>query len=479
MTEALSIPRQFREIENGFTRSHHFHQLELKFDFSYDNERGSILIQVLDHRDGINRFQAFLPDFPMPKNNPYVLEGLCGLLDMFKVVFLYAPAVVLRNVSEDDPKIDLKYQGHEFLYFILMHYYSVCKYEYGYDYGIPCEAGWPDNLCRTLYPLTTSEPLLTKETFDQRVCLAFSGGKESTFALHMLHNLKLCFNIFRMHDVGRQNLTTELLEKDSNIANCIHGQIQLTPTFHLDRLGMRYDHLPYSSKDIPVQVEFGLSAWIPFVRNLLILLFGELHKYDYMLVGSELECLQTFRIPKGLYPGLRYGQSQACFNYMDTLRNIHTTRIVSPIVNFSRGFIMNYLETNHIPYNSCPFNAGEIENWCGKCVKCRAVIQIIEHLRCSYLKEPFSDHSLVRIKEKFGIDTSHSFTNTLLPTVGEPTMISVHKYIMDHDHIPYFTLPFTKLPLNIWPRETLEEIVSGLEITQCRTADWKGSACDG
>ena len=349
------------------------------------------------------------------------------------------------------------------------------KYEYGYDYGIPCEANWPDNLCRTLYPLTTGEPLLYKWTFkDNRVCLAYSGGKESRFTVDVLQNLKLKFDMFRMHDVGRQNLTIEFLKKDLGIINCVHSQIQLTPVFHLDRMGMRYEHLDHSRKDIPVQVEFGLSAWIPFVRNLLILLFGELHKYDYMLVGSELECLQTFRVPKGLYPGLRYGQSQACFNYMDTLRNIRMTKMISPIVNFSRGFIMNYLETNHIPYNSCPFNAGDIKNWCGKCVKCRSIIQIIAHLQSDYLENPFSNHPLVKIKKEVGIDTSHSFTKTLLPTVGKPTMISVHKYIMEHDHIPYFTEPFTELPLGIWPDETLNEIVSDLNISQCRTVGkWK------
>ena len=127
MTEALSLPKQFFEIQNGFARSYNCHQLELRFDFSYDNERGNMLIQVLDHRDGINRFQAFFPNFPMPKNNPYLLEGLCGLLDMFKVVFLYAPAVLLRGIPLDDSKIDLQHRGHEFLRFMLMHYYSVCK----------------------------------------------------------------------------------------------------------------------------------------------------------------------------------------------------------------------------------------------------------------------------------------------------------------------------------------------------------------
>ena len=158
--EKLSIPQKYTDGASSFARAYKCHQLELRFEYGYDRVSGTVLIQVLDHREGINRFQAFIPQFPMPKGSPYLLEGMCGLLEMFKVIFLYAPAVLLRNIPQDDKKIqeDLSWKGKEFLNFMLMHYYSVCKYEYGYDYEQPCEANWPDSMYRTLYPLTNDFP---------------------------------------------------------------------------------------------------------------------------------------------------------------------------------------------------------------------------------------------------------------------------------------------------------------------------------
>lgn len=268
--------------------------------------------------------------------------------------------------------------------FMITHSYSNMKYEYNYDYGIPC-----DVFDFEVFDGTTFPPMRRPEHFQKQKCLlSFSGGKESSTSKLVLNALEIEHDDFKILDRAEVPMldkasAEEWYEQHPDF-QCFLGDCRRIGHFaNLTPLCFKHD------RDSEGYFYEGRAfQWaISISQRLLAMVYMAAKGYTTLFCGCEYEFHQIYRTNKGVYLPAIFGQSQFFYNYMRRMAHL-PFEIHTPMVNFTQGACMTALYEKNQRFNSCLFAHGDMEHWCGECFKCKRVMELAVKLGSTRYKDP-------------------------------------------------------------------------------------------
>jgi len=204
---------------------------------------------------------------------------------------------------------------------------------------------------------------------NSKVLLSYSGGKESLFVRDILSKFEVPFDTVSIFDVFQSK------DAEPNGEDISLGYINVVPTYQFDRfLGKPLPscHYKYESPGLFDSRGFSMTFPIVVIQRLAVMIYAELHGYDYVLFGDEAERHQAYHIGDTFYPTHDFFQTQFFYNLLNTYARCNGIRVqaYTPIANFSQVHMIRHLLNTKQRTNSC-WNFDH--SWCNQCGKCHRI----------------------------------------------------------------------------------------------------------
>jgi len=313
-----------------------------------------------------NLFDAWIRDVDLHTNEIF------GYLDMLKTILWRIPIKILFDETNIPGNSAQKY----FYHFYLSIFTSVSWYENDYDMG---PLNNPVKYLGNAYK-SVDEKLSIERLRNSKVALAYSGGKESRLVKLILDHFNIDFTPISILDEWQSGNRLEDFENKSGAEDIFLGGVNVAPIYTYNKIakGPFADSLVNKNKGFSTYFEI-----VPVQRLLILIKMG--NAFDMCLFGEEAERHQAYLVDKQLYPTRGFFQSQFYYNMLNNSGLLGSTKLYTPLMNFTQPHILHALYKREIPINSCweldnLEENGYVGGWCNACNKCCRVAASLTYM---------------------------------------------------------------------------------------------------